>query len=72
MTTTTPGAPSDEPRATLALWDYRRRVADIYAGVREMAPDAGWDHWRAGRDTLFAEHSQSALAEERRSSFGGL
>ena len=37
-----------------------------------MAPDAGWDHWRAGRDTLFAEHSQSALAEERRASFGGL
>ena len=72
MTTTTPGAPFDEPRATLALWDYRRRVADIYAGVREMAPDAGWDHWRAGRDTLFAEHSQSALAEERRASFGGL
>jgi uncharacterized protein len=68
-----------EPAATwLDLYDYRRRVARLYA-EREAALRAGedeqktWERWRAGRDALFSGHPQSALdVEERRRHFGGL
>lgn len=63
----------DEPFATASLWDYRRRVADLYAGVRGSAdPVAGWERWRAGRDVLFADHPQSALEPATRTRFAGL
>lgn len=54
-----------------ALWDWRRRVAAIYAAVRETDdPVAGWRLWRAERDRLFREHSQSPI--ESRAGFAGL
>jgi hypothetical protein len=31
---------SGELRATLDLWDYRRRVTDLYRRVRDSAPEA--------------------------------
>lgn len=61
----------------LDLYDYRRRVARLYA-EREAALRAGedeqktWERWRAQRDALFARHPQSALGLEERRHFGGL
>jgi uncharacterized protein len=54
------------------LWDWRRRVADLYGHVRSRAGLAGWQLWRAERDTLFAAHPQSPLDAERRARFRGL
>ncbi|MEX1125203.1 MAG: DUF1684 domain-containing protein [Acidimicrobiia bacterium] len=56
---------------TLDLWDYRRRVHDIYRRVREGGDgEETWDVWRQARDRLFAEHPQSPI--EDRSRFEGL
>ena len=57
----------------LTLLDWKRRVFELYAGVRasDDAPGA-WHRWRAARDELFASHSQSPLPPEARSSFEGL
>ena len=46
----------------LDLSDWRRRVAELYAAVRDHA-DAAEGHalWRAGRDELFRTHPQSPL-----------
>jgi uncharacterized protein (DUF1684 family) len=67
-----PGPPTEEPRASLSLYDYRRRVADLYAEVRGLDPEAGHRRWRSGRDDLFALHPQSALTVEDRQQFTGL
>ena len=46
------------------LWDWRRRVAGLYAAVRAMEdPEAGWRLWRAERDRLFREHPQSPIED---------
>jgi hypothetical protein len=58
------------PRATLDLWDYRRRVTDIYARVREMDPANGWAFWVSARDDLFRAHPQSPV--QGRDSFTGI
>src|SRR5690242_6332700 len=61
----------------LELYDYRRRVAAMYA-ERHESLQAGenaemvWRRFRFRRDELFREHSQSALDEEQRRSFQGL
>jgi uncharacterized protein (DUF1684 family) len=61
----------------LDLYDYRRRVAEMYR-ERERAIRAGEDgamvieRFRAAKDRLFAKHPQSALNEEQRARFGGL
>ena len=58
---------------TLDLWDYRRRVADLYASVRGATPgEATWLNWREQRDTLFATHPQSAIPPEQRAALEGL
>jgi uncharacterized protein len=44
---------------TLALLDWKRRVFDLYAGVRTMPPEQGWTLWRETRDELFRSHPQS-------------
>lgn len=50
---------STEP---LDLADWRRRVAELYAGVRTQDdPEAGHAAWRAGRDELFRFHGQTPL-----------
>lgn len=60
-------------RETLDLWDYRRRVADLYTEVRAAGGgEEAWRRWRAGRDLLFGRHPQSALSAEARRRFGGL
>jgi uncharacterized protein (DUF1684 family) len=63
----------EDPAATLALWDYRRRVEALYAEVRHLgSSETAWDYWRRARDDLFAHHPQSALDEKQRRSFQGL
>jgi uncharacterized protein (DUF1684 family) len=57
---------------TLDLFDWRRRVADVYAGVRAASdPRGAWDRWREVRHRLLTEHPQSPFPEERRASFPG-
>ncbi len=58
-------------QATIELWDWRRRIAGLYAAVRAAeTPEAGWRLWRAERDRLFREHPQSPI--EDRAGFGAL
>jgi uncharacterized protein len=46
----------------LELAGWRRTVAELYAGFRHAAdPAEAHAAWRAGRDQLFREHSQSPL-----------
>jgi uncharacterized protein (DUF1684 family) len=59
----------------LALADWRRRVAEIFAEWRrESATDApaAWLHWRDARDELFRDHQQSPLTSDAKARFGGL
>jgi len=47
----------------LELLDWRRSVAQLYAGVRaEPEPAAAHQLWRTGRDRLFLHHPESPLA----------
>ena len=61
----------------LDLYDYRRRMADLYR-EREASFRAGADEqmvlnrFRAMKDALFAHHPQSALGAEERATFTGL
>jgi uncharacterized protein len=60
------------PTETLALADWRRQVADLYARVRDVAgsdPEAAWQDWRTTREVLFREHAQSPVAAAGRSAF---
>lgn len=53
------------------LWDYRRRVSDIYATVRSGGPgESSWRFWVGAREDLFRTHPQSPI--EDRDSFDGL
>ncbi len=58
--------------STLAsLWDWRRQMADLYAGVRtEPNPQRAWLHWRRVRDRLFRDHAQTPI--EPGAGFAGL
>ena len=57
---------------TLALLAWKRRVFSLYAAIRAIEPELGWDLWRETRDELFRSHPQSPLPVERRASFEGL
>lgn len=63
MTATIPDA--------LALADWRRRIAEVYAGVRAV-PNHGfqaWQGWRAVRDDLIGNHLASPLSKRERGKF---
>src|SRR4051794_24256677 len=56
----------------LDLLDWKRRVFELYARVRETTdPEAGWRDWRETRTDLFRSHPQSPLPADARDSFGG-
>ena len=60
---------------TLTLLDWRRRVSELYAVVREMSetdPGRAHENWRAGRDALFATHPESPLTAAALNTFTGL
>jgi uncharacterized protein (DUF1684 family) len=70
----------------LELWDWRRRVAELFAELRRRHAAAEALAWarrqhadaetlawfRAEKDALFREHPQTPLSPERRPSFQGL
>ncbi len=61
----------------LDLYDYRRKVAAMYAERRDSlqageSAEMVWRRFRLRRDMLFREHPQSALDEQQRASFRGL
>jgi uncharacterized protein (DUF1684 family) len=69
--------PTDVPATWLDLYDFRRRVAQIYRARETQErqgddPGAIWERWRDARDHLFKEHPQSALNAADRATFTGL
>jgi uncharacterized protein (DUF1684 family) len=61
--------------SALSLLDWRRRVAALYAEVRDLRgadPAVAHARWVAGRDTLFATHDQSPIPAPDRAAFAGL
>jgi uncharacterized protein len=56
---------------TLALDDYRRRVAELYL-ADPTEGEAGAAAFRRGRDALFRDHPCSALDAGQRARFAGL
>ena len=63
----------DAGGATMDLWDWRRRVGDMYRSIGSASdPQAAWAAWRAGRDELLRGHPQSPIDAERRAGFEAL
>jgi uncharacterized protein len=57
----------------LELLDWRRRVSELFARLRQRSPDADALAWfRAQKDTLFREHPQSPIPLPERAAFVGL
>jgi hypothetical protein len=57
----------------LDLLDWKRRVFELYAGIRAAdEPAAAWRRWRDVRDELFRSHAQSPLPQETRGRFAGV
>lgn len=57
----------------LSLADWRRRVNELYASVRQNPHiEDAWNLFRAGRDELFKTHLQSPLTIEQQKHFDGL
>ena len=57
---------------TLQLADWRRRVADLYAEIRRLAPtdhEAALELWRSTRERLFRAHPQSPVPAAKRNDF---
>jgi uncharacterized protein len=75
MLTEAPANAADLLRDHIELWDWRRRIAELYAEVRaERDPECAWRLWRGTRDELFRSHPhpQSPLDDHRRRDFAGL
>lgn len=49
-----------EPPDT-SLWDWRRRVAEMWHDIRAAEPENGWRLWKDTRAELFREHPQTPL-----------
>jgi uncharacterized protein (DUF1684 family) len=57
---------------TTELWDWRRRIADLYAAIRANAdPEAAWRHWSETRSVLFRTHPQSPIEDGSRDGYQG-
>ncbi len=55
------------------LWDFRRRVDDIYRQTRDSGiSESSWNRWRDRRDTLFRTHPQSPIPAYERAMFTAL
>src|SRR3954453_17030507 len=56
----------------LDLLDWKRRVFELYARIRETPdPEGGWRDWCEARARLFREHPQSPVPAGERGSFEG-
>lgn len=61
------------PNDLVALAEWRRTVAEIYAHLRSAeGAEAGWHRWRQQRDLLFRNHPHSPLPEAERRPDRGL
>jgi uncharacterized protein len=62
------------PSPHLALADWRRRVALLYAGIRDASrpPEDRVATFRAGREALFREHPSSPVPVAARQGWSGL
>ena len=63
---------SDPDDDLIALADWRRRIADLYATVRERGPDRveeSWALWVAARESLYRGHSHSPVPRSQRDGF---
>jgi uncharacterized protein len=59
-------------REALALVDWRRRVAELYAEVRSITDGrAAWTRWRDERAQLVREHPQSPVPLSERADYRG-
>jgi len=59
--------------AYLELLDWRRRVSELFAALRQREPTADTLQWfRAQKDALFRDHPQSPIPPGDRPSFPGL
>lgn len=58
----------------IQLADYRRKVAEIYARVRDnrLSPEIRWQGYRAEQDDLFKTHPQTPLTPEQVKDFTAL
>src|SRR5690606_1848192 len=58
----------------LDLLDYRRSVFELYRQIRQLGTESLEAHklWISTRNTLFAEHPQSALDSKQKKTFSGL
>jgi len=57
----------------LELLDWRRRVSELFAALRQRSPDGTTLAWfRAEKDALFRTHPQSPIPAAERASFTGL
>ena len=57
---------------TLELADWRRRISDLYAEVRQLSAtdiEAALELWRGTRERLFREHPQSPVPADKRTAF---
>ncbi len=55
------------------LWDWRRRIADLYSTIRcANDPAAAWRQWREVREQLFRTHPQSPFDATELKSYNGL
>jgi uncharacterized protein (DUF1684 family) len=68
-----PDASAQDQRVEkLQLADWRRRISELYAEVRELAvadPAAAWNHWRLVRERLYREHPSSPVTPDSRAAF---
>jgi len=63
---------ASDPRETLELADWRRRVASLYAEVRRLSATdvrAALELWQATREALYREHPASPIPLDRRAAF---
>jgi uncharacterized protein len=65
-------SPPDTAISELDLLGWKREVFALYRRVRALEPEAAWREWRAGRDRLFAGHSQSPLGADALPGFEAL
>jgi uncharacterized protein len=61
-----------DPSALLALLDWRRQVAELYAEIRST-PDAvaAWQRWTRERTRLLREHPESPVPPAERGAYSG-
>jgi uncharacterized protein (DUF1684 family) len=63
---------SIDPLDKLLLADWRRRTAELYADVRDLAvgnPATAWNLWRLVRERMYREHPASPVPADRGPTF---